>query len=69
MSEALNTSLDKSQRDLLLDGLKYVRSSVLLEFRESSEDDSARREKRLQEIEDLVHQLNGTRPANVPAGV
>lgn len=69
MSEALNTSLDKTQRDLLLDGLSYVRSSILLEFRDPSEDDSAQRENQLQTIENLVLQLKGKQPAKVPAGV
>lgn len=68
MGETLSTNLDKSQRDLLLDGLKYVRSSVLLAFREHTDDDAEQREKRLQDIEHLVAQLKG-RPAGVPAGV
>lgn len=69
MSENLNTNFDKTQLKILLDGLSYVRSNILLEFREPSEEDSARREKELQEVESLMLRLKGKQPAGVPAGV
>ncbi|GAB4146058.1 MAG: hypothetical protein Tsb009_18540 [Planctomycetaceae bacterium] len=69
MSESVNIDLDKAQRDLLLQGLRYVRSSVLLGFREPSAEDTQKREKKLRDIEALVDQLNGNMPAEVAAGV
>ena len=69
MSESLNIGLDKSQRDLILRGLRYVRSSILLEFRVPSDEDTNSREEKLRHIESLVDQLSGNQPAKVAAGV
>lgn len=68
MSETLN--LTEDQRELLLSGLRYVRSSVLLEFRDvPSNDDDRQREQKLRQIASLVDQLNGAHPAGTTAGV
>lgn len=68
MSETLN--LTEDQRELLLSGLRYVRSSVLLEFREPpSDDDHDQREQKLRQIASLVDQLNGSQRAGATAGV
>ena len=40
MSETLNVGLTKPQRELLLRGLRFVRSAVMLEVREPSTDQS-----------------------------
>ncbi len=69
MSEALNLDLNKNQCDLLLLGLKYIRSSILLEFRVPTAEDTEHREKELRELSLLVDQLNGSKTAKVTAGV
>jgi hypothetical protein len=63
MSEPLHLGINPDQREMLLQGLRFVRSSVLLEMRDPGEDDADVRELKLREIEDLVEQLGGTRAA------
>lgn len=50
MSNVLQVELNKQQRDLLLRGLRYVRSSRMLEFRESSDITDEERSAELQAI-------------------
>ena len=69
MSETLNVELTEQQQELLLKGLRYIRSSVLLEIREPSPEVEEDRRVRLQEITSLVDQLNGSHPANATASV
>ena len=64
MSETLNVGLTKRQRDLLLRGLRFVRSSVLLEMREPGSDVEEDRGNELRDIASLVDQLNGAETAN-----
>lgn len=58
-SEHLQIGISQEQRELLLRGLRFLRSSVLLRVCEPSEDDCRQREQELREIEDLVEQLRG----------
>jgi hypothetical protein len=67
MSESLQIGINPEQREMILRGLRFVRSSVLLEMRNPTEDEADPRETRLREIEDLVEQLGGAR--TVEAGV
>jgi len=67
MSESLQIGINPEQREMILRGLRFVRSSVLLEMRNPAEDEADPRETRLREIEDLVEQLGGAR--TVEAGV
>lgn len=57
MSETLTVGLTKQQRDLLLRGLRYVRSSVLLEPRDPSDEVASDRHKQLHEIGEVVSAL------------
>ena len=66
MSETQSVDLTKQQQDLLLQGLRYVRRSTLLDICEPTPEVE---ENRLQEIAGLVEQLNGSQPANTTAGV
>ena len=59
MSETLTVGLTKEQRDLLLQGLRYVRSSVALEIRDPDEQFVAQRSRALKEIDLLAVQLAG----------
>ncbi len=69
MSETLNVGLTKPQRELLLRGLRFVRSAVMLEVREPSAEVDADRAAQVREIGRLVEQLEGSRPAGTAARV
>ena len=59
MGETLTIGLTKQQRDLLLRGLRYVRSSVLLEPRDPSPEVDEDRGSQISEIAALVRTLTG----------
>ena len=63
MIETIHVDLTPDQRELLLKGLSYLRSSVLLEMRDPGEEPAADREKQVRIIESLAEQLGGSRPA------
>ena len=69
MSETLTVGLTKQQRELLLRGLRFVRSSVVLEIREPSTEVESDRATQVREINRLVEQLEGSRPAGTAARV
>jgi len=69
MSETLNVGLTKQQRELLLRGLRFVRSAVMLEVREPSAEVDSDRAAQVREIGRLVEQLEGSRPAGTAARV
>lgn len=69
MSETLTVGLTTQQRELLLRGLRFVRSAVMLEVREPSSDVDADRAIQVHEISRLVDQLEGSRPAGAAARV
>lgn len=48
------------ERDVLLRGLRYVRSSIMLELREPAKDDACRRSMDLDEIQMLCQRLEST---------
>lgn len=45
-------------REVLLRGLRYVRSSIMLETRDPTEEDEAQRGEQLQDIANIVERLN-----------
>ncbi len=63
-----NVGLTKDQLDLVLRGLRYVRSSISMELLDYSEETAARRSQQLREVDSLVRQLNG-QSEHVAAGV
>ena len=66
MNEHMTLELTQHQRDLVLEGLRYIRSSRRFEFREPSAGRDERRETDLRTIAELMGQLD---PASgVPAG-
>lgn len=69
MSETLTVGLTKEQREILLRGLRFVRSAVSLEVREPSPEVDADRATQLREIGRLVEELEGSRPAGATARV
>lgn len=67
MSDTVNIGINTDQRELILRGLRFVRSSVLLRTVDNpGEKDSEQREIELREIENLVEQIAG---APTAAGV
>lgn len=60
MSDTLHIAITPEQRDLLLRGLRFIRSSVLLRVGNPGEEDRQQREAQLQQIEELVDQLKGS---------
>ncbi|MGH7201721.1 MAG: hypothetical protein ACREJB_14020 [Planctomycetaceae bacterium] len=65
MHDTLSVELTEPQRELLLRGLRYVRSGVLLEQRDPTSETRREAERQLQEISDLAAQLTGAEPARV----
>jgi hypothetical protein len=65
MNEAVTLELTQHQRDLVLEGLRYIRSSRRFEFREPSAGRDDRRETDLRTIAELMGQLDpgSTAPA------
>lgn len=47
------------QRELLLTGLRYVRSSIALEMGDWSEESEAQRERQYEELDSIEAALNG----------
>lgn len=60
MSELTHLELNDRQRELLLRGLRYVRSSRMLEIRETPDKDEEERASELTEIRHLVAMLEPT---------
>lgn len=59
---AMPVELSDRQRELLLRGLRFVRSSRMLEFRETSDSTEAERGSEIREINELSSLLQGTAP-------
>ncbi len=57
MSESMTVELTEKQRDLVLRGLRYVRNSIMLEVRDPSPEFIQDRERRLQEVHELITRL------------
>lgn len=69
MSETLHVGLSESQRELLLRGLRYVRSSVMLEVADPTPEFEAERTDQLLQISNLVSRLNSASPPRETAKV
>lgn len=57
MDGLLQVELTSEEREVLLRGLRYVRSALMLEMREPSRDDERRRSGQLDEIQNLCQRL------------
>jgi hypothetical protein len=69
MSETMSVGLTKEQREILLKGLRFVRSSVALEVYDPTPETEAERSAKLREIRQLADYLEGVRPAGTAARV
>lgn len=59
MSEQVSLELSKEQREVLLQGLRYVRSSIMLNVEEPTPEYVRERSSRLREVTDLASLLSG----------
>ena len=69
MSETMSVGLTEQQREILLRGLRFVRSSVALDVHDSTPELDAERASKLREIRQLAEYLEGARPAGTTARV
>jgi hypothetical protein len=69
MSETMSVGLTQEQREILLRGLRFVRSAVALEVYDSTPETDAQRSSKLREIRQLADYLEGVRPAGAAARV
>jgi hypothetical protein len=60
MNDTLTLELTSEQRELVLRGLSFLRSGVLLEMRDPSPEVDVDRATRLHEIESLLARLRGS---------
>ena len=67
MNEPMTLELTQHQKDLVLEGLRYIRSSRRFEFREPSQPRDERRETDLRTIADLMGQLDPASAVHAPA--
>jgi hypothetical protein len=65
MDGLLQIELTSHERDVLLRGLRYVRSAIMLETREPCADDTRVRSGLLDEIQNLSQRLENTDPLPV----
>ena len=69
MSENVTVELTKRDRDFLLRGLRYVRSSLILDVHDPDPEADADRVEQLQQIQLLVDQLSGVRSSRETSNV
>ena len=62
----LHIEITAHERDVLLRGLRYVRSGIMLETRDPSPQDTYLRSGQLDEIQMLSQRLESTDPLSVP---
>ncbi|MBI3862276.1 MAG: hypothetical protein HY290_10315 [Planctomycetia bacterium] len=67
MSEPMTLELTQQQRDLVLEGLRYIRSSRRFEFREPLNPQNERRDADLRLIAELMGQLDPASAATAPS--
>ncbi|MEY4188229.1 MAG: hypothetical protein RIT02_3263 [Planctomycetota bacterium] len=65
MDSMLHVELTSHERDVLLRGLRYVRSAIMLETRDPSSEDTRRRLSQLDEIQNLSQRLENSDPLAV----
>ena len=66
MDDVLMVELSSEDRELLLQGLRYVRRSVMLETRDPNPSDESRRGDLLDEIQMLSQRLEAADPLAAP---
>jgi hypothetical protein len=65
MSNAISVDLDNQERDILLRGLRHVRSSIALAVCDPTLESEVQRDEDLQNVEDLISRLSGSQTQSV----
>ncbi|MBD3672647.1 MAG: hypothetical protein HUJ26_03880 [Planctomycetaceae bacterium] len=65
MSETISVDLDHQERDILLRGLRHVRSSIALAVCDPTPESNRQRDEDLQDVEDLIARLSGSQKKSV----
>lgn len=65
MNDAISVDLDQQERDILLRGLRHVRSSVALAVCDPTPESREQKEQDIQDIEALMDRLNGSEKQSV----
>ena len=63
MDSLLTLELHGTEKDLILEGLRYVRSSRKLAFRDPLAAPDEQREADISAVQNLIKQINGEQPA------
>ena len=63
MSGSMTLDISQHEREILLQGLRFVRSYVMLEIRDPSPEADEQRARKLKEIDALSAQLQAQNPA------
>lgn len=66
MESLVQVELTLEERDMLLRGLRYVRSSVMLEMRDPTPEDTYRRSHLLDQLQNLAQRLENAESLGVP---
>lgn len=59
MTDSQSLGLSPEQKELILRGLRFVRSAISMELCDPSDQSDARRAAQLREVDSLVRELNG----------
>jgi hypothetical protein len=65
MSNAISVDLDNQERDILLRGLRHVRSSIALAVCDPTPESEQQRGEDLQNVEMLIARLSGSQTQSV----
>ena len=65
MNDAISVDLDQQERDILLRGLRHVRSSVALAVCDPTPESREQKDRDIRDIEDLMDRLNGSEKQSV----
>lgn len=68
MTDTQTVGLSKDQVEIVLRGLRFVRSAISMELTEYTEEGATKRSRQLREVDALVRQLGG-KGERVAAGV
>lgn len=64
-TDRLHVELNSRQQDLLLEGLRYISSSVRLRREDPTEESVAKRREQLEELRELAALIEGNAPAEM----
>ena len=65
MNNAISVDLDQQERNILLRGLKHVRSSIALAVCDPTAENQEQKDRDIKDIEALMDRLNGSEKQSV----